>query len=60
MHTPAQRLYRIATESPEQLEPCLRRAVFRMLRRRVTAWLKTTLNAAMRDVGQYALKQRRI
>ena len=56
MHTPAQRLYRIATESPEQLEPCLRRAAFRMLRRRVTARLKTTLSAAMRDVGQFALK----
>jgi hypothetical protein len=60
MHTSAQRLYRIATESPEQLEPCLRRAAFRMLRRRVTAWLKTTLSAAMCDVRQFALKQRRI
>ena len=32
-------LYRLATEAPEQLEPCLRRAAFAMARRRFAAWL---------------------
>jgi hypothetical protein len=39
-------LYRLAMEAPEQLEPCLRRAAFRMARRRFTAWLRELLAAA--------------
>jgi hypothetical protein len=55
MSTPMQRfnpgpsvhpLYRLAMESPEQLEPCLRRAAFRMARRRLTGWLREVLAAA--------------
>jgi|RhiMethySRZTD1v2_1073278.scaffolds.fasta_scaffold02532_7 hypothetical protein len=33
-------LYRLAKETPEQLDPCLRRAAFRMARRRFTRWLR--------------------
>jgi hypothetical protein len=39
-------LYRLAMEAPEQLDPCLRRAAFRMARRRFTAWLREVLAAA--------------
>jgi hypothetical protein len=42
----AQPLHRLAMEAPEQLEPCLRRAAFRMARRRFTAWLREVLAAA--------------
>jgi hypothetical protein len=39
-------LYRLAMEAPEQLEPCLRRAAFRMARKRFAAWLRQVLAAA--------------
>jgi hypothetical protein len=39
-------LYRLATEAPEQLEPCLRRATFGMARTRLIAWLREVLAAA--------------
>ena len=33
-------LHRLAMEAPEQLDPCLRRAAFRMARRRFAGWLR--------------------
>lgn len=57
-HLAVHPLYRIAMESPEQLEPALRRAVFRMVRRRLAAWFRATLTAAMSNFEGAQRKQR--
>jgi hypothetical protein len=51
-------LSRLAAESPEQLEPCLRRIAFRMARRRFAAWLGATSSLLVRDLEQLLLKRR--
>ena len=49
-------LVRLAAESPEQLEPCLRRIAFRMARRRLVARLGVM--ALVRDLEQLLLQRR--
>jgi hypothetical protein len=55
---PLHPLYRLYIEAPEQLEPCLRRAVLRMVRRRLAGWLRATLSTGMRDLGQFCKNHR--
>lgn len=45
-------LYRLAVESPEQLEPMLRRAALKMVRRRLYQWARETLRRAVAALGQ--------
>jgi hypothetical protein len=51
-------LSRLAAESPEQLEPCLRRIAFRMARRRFAAWVGAKSGLLMRDLELLLLRRR--
>ena len=51
-------LSRLAAESPEQLEPCLRRIAFRMARRRFAAWLGAMSGLLVREFELLLLKRR--
>ena len=51
-------LVRLAAESPEQLEPCLRRIAFRMARRRLVARLGVMARLLVRDLEQLLLQRR--
>jgi len=55
---PLHPLYRLYIEAPEQLEPCLRRAALRMVRRRFAGWLRATLSTAIRDLEPLRQKPR--
>ena len=56
---PLHPLSRLAAESPEQLEPCLRRIAFRMARRRFAAWLGAMSSLLGREL-ELLLPRRRI
>jgi hypothetical protein len=43
-------LYRLAIEEPEHLEPTLRRAALRMVRRRLSRWLREKLSSAVSQI----------